>query len=139
MLELYHAGGSVCAKKVRLVLAEKGITDWVNHHFDLVRGDQTKPAYLALNPKGVVPTLVHDGHVITESTVICEYLEDVFPKPPLRPANPLGTAMMRKWAKVPDDEVHVACSEISYAGLLGRWARRDAPYQRISGIPRGRG
>ena len=41
--------------------------------------DQFDPAYLKLNPKAVVPTIVHDGIVVTESTVIGEYLEDVFP------------------------------------------------------------
>ncbi len=60
--------GLVCARKVRLTLAEKGITDWVGHMLDLSKGDQNKPEYLKLNPKGVVPTLVHDGHIITEST-----------------------------------------------------------------------
>lgn len=131
MLELYHGEGSVCARKVRLALAEKGITDWVGHMVNLGRGDQTKPEYLALNPKGVIPTLVHDGHVITESTVICEYLEDVFPEPHLRPADPVGAAMMRKWAKVPDEEIHVACAAISSAGLLGRARRKDPEqYQR---------
>ncbi len=125
MLEHYQGDGSVCARKVRLTLAEKGITDWVGHMIDLSKGDQNKPEYLKLNPKGVVPTLVHDGHVITESTVICEYLEDTFPAPHLRPADPAGTAMMRKWAKIPDEEIHVACAAISSAGLLGRGRRKN--------------
>ena len=125
MLELYHGEGSVCARKVRIVLAEKGITDWVGHMVNLGKGEQTRPEYLALNPKGVIPTLVHDGHVITESTVICEYLEDIFPTPPLRPTDPVATAMMRKWAKIPDDEIHVACAAISSAGLLGRGRRKN--------------
>jgi glutathione S-transferase len=136
-LELYHTNGSVCARKVRLVLAEKGITDWVEHNLNLARGDQQKPEYLALNPKAVVPTLVHDTHVITESTVICEYLEDVFPRPALRPSDPVGAAMMRKWAKVPDEEIHFACATISAAGLLGRAARKKPEEfeRRIAAIP----
>ncbi len=125
MLELYHGEGSVCARKVRIVLAEKGITDWVGHMVNLGKGEHTRPEYLALNPKGVIPTLVHDGHVITESTVICEYLEDIFPKPPLRPTDPVATAMMRKWAKIPDEEIHPACAAISSAGLLGRARRKN--------------
>jgi glutathione S-transferase len=90
MLELYHGEGSVCARKVRLTLAEKGIRDWVGRIVDLAKGEQTRPEYLELNPKGVIPTVVHDGRVITESTVICEYLEDVFPEPRLRPQDPLA-------------------------------------------------
>ena len=125
MLELYHGEGSVCARKVRIVLAEKGITDWVGHLVNLGKGEQTRPEYLIVNPKGVIPTLIHDGHVITESTVICEYLEDIFPTPPLRPTDPLATAMMRKWAKIPDEEIHSACAAISSAGLLGRARRKN--------------
>jgi glutathione S-transferase len=45
---------------------------------------QFDPVYMRLNPKAVVPTLVHDGHTIVESTVICEYLDEVFPQPPHR-------------------------------------------------------
>ncbi|HEX9879973.1 MAG TPA: glutathione S-transferase family protein [Candidatus Binatia bacterium] len=128
MLELYQGEGSVCARKVRIALAEKGITDWVGHMLDLNRGDQNTPEYLKLNPKAVVPTLVHDGHIIPESTVICEYLEDVFPEPHLRPADPVGAAMMRKWAKIPDEEIHVSCAAISSAGLLGRARRKNTAY-----------
>ena len=83
-LELYHNDMSACAQKVRLTLAEKGI-QWQGHHLDLRAGDQQKADYLRLNPKGVVPTLVEDGKVVRESTVIMEYLEDRYPEPPLRP------------------------------------------------------
>lgn len=137
MLEHYQGDGSVCARKVRIVLSEKGITHWIGHMLDLSRGDQNKPEYLKLNPKGVVPTLVHDGHVITESTVICEYLEDAFPDPHLRPLDPVDAAMMRKWAKIPDDEIHNACAAISSAGLLGRGRRKnlDQFLGRLKGAP----
>jgi glutathione S-transferase len=89
MIDLYHHGSSVCAAKVRLVLAEKEIV-WKGHYVDILKGDQFSPEYLNLNPKAVVPTLVHDGNVILESTVICEYLDEVFPHPPLKPASALG-------------------------------------------------
>jgi len=69
MLELYHHGSSVCAAKVRIVLAEKGL-EWKGHYLDILKGDQFDPDYMKLNPKAVVPTLVHDGNVILESTVI---------------------------------------------------------------------
>ena len=83
MLELYHNDMSTCSQKARLALAEKGL-DWASHHMRLRAGDQHKPEYLALNPNGVVPTLVHDGAVIIESTVINEYLDDEFAAPALR-------------------------------------------------------
>ncbi len=50
-------------------------------------GDQFDPEYLKLNPKAVVPILVHDGRVIVESTVICEYVDEDFPEPSLKPAD----------------------------------------------------
>jgi glutathione S-transferase len=83
MLTLYHHGSSVCVAKVRIYLHEKGI-DWEGEYVDILKGDQFDPAYLKLNPKAVIPALVHDGTVITESTVICEYIENVFPDRPIR-------------------------------------------------------
>ena len=84
-LVLYHNDMSVCAQKVRLALAEKGLA-YEARHFNLRAGDQKDPAYLKLNPKGVVPTLVDDATVVTESIVINEYLDDAFTTPPLKPA-----------------------------------------------------
>ncbi len=108
MLELYHFDRSTAAQKVRLSLAEKGL-DWESRYIEtgFDKRDQHDPEYLKLNPRGVVPTLVHDGHVIRESNVILEYLEDVFPEHPLRPADPVERAEMRLWTKKIDDGVHV--------------------------------
>ena len=55
------------------------------HYVDILKGDQFDPSYLKLNAKAVVPTLVHDGVVVPESSVICEYLDEVFPARPLAP------------------------------------------------------
>ena len=71
MLELYNNTNSVCAQKVRLALTEKGLQ--AREHMLKLQGDQFDPAYLKLNPNGVVPTLVHDGQPITESAVILYY------------------------------------------------------------------
>jgi glutathione S-transferase len=78
VLELYHNDMSTCAQKVRFALAEKAAT-WRSHHLDLRARDQQKPEYLKLNPNAVVPTLVHEGVVIIESTVINEYIDDALP------------------------------------------------------------
>ena len=89
MLDLYHNGVSTCSQKVRMVLAEKAL-DFVSHLVDLIKGEQHDPAYVKLNPNHVVPTLVHDGAVLIESSLINEYLDDVFPDVPMRPADALG-------------------------------------------------
>ena len=76
-LRLYHNDMSVCAQKVRFALAEKKLA-WEGHHLNLRAGDQQEPEYLKLNPNAVVPTLVDDGNIMVESTVICEYLDDAY-------------------------------------------------------------
>jgi len=68
MLELYHNINSVCAQKVRIALHEKRRN--AKEHLLKLQGDQNHPAYLKLNSNGVVPTLVHDGNVVTESSLI---------------------------------------------------------------------
>ena len=68
MFKLYHHGSSVCAAKVRLVLEEKDV-EYEKHYLDILKGDQFDPDYLKINPKGVVPTLIHDEEVIFESSV----------------------------------------------------------------------
>ncbi len=102
-LELYHFHKSTCSQKVRICLAEKQL-DWVSHHVDLPGGEHVRPPYLALNPNGVVPTLVHNGQPIIESTVICEYLDELYPgEPRLSPEDPLMRARMRVWLRFIDE------------------------------------
>ena len=98
MLTLYHANHSTCSQKVRICLAEKGL-DFDSRLIDLAAKEQLEPDYLKLNPNGVVPTLVHDGTVVIDSSVICEYLDEVFPDPPLVPADPGERARMRAWMR----------------------------------------
>ncbi len=113
MLELYHHGSSACAAKVRFAFEEKRLP-WTGHYVDILEGQQFDPEFLALNPKAVVPVLVHDGVVLTESTVICEYVDEVFPEIPLMPPTPLARAHVRVWTKAVDEELHPACSAITY-------------------------
>ena len=113
MLELYHHGSSACAAKVRLALAEKDLP-WQGRYVDILAGEQFEPRFLALNPKGVVPVLVHDGRVLPESTVICEYLEDIAPEPALYPDDAYARARVRLWTKAVDEELHPACSALTY-------------------------
>ncbi|OGA31413.1 MAG: hypothetical protein A3G80_00065 [Betaproteobacteria bacterium RIFCSPLOWO2_12_FULL_62_13b] len=101
-LALYNAPGSTCSQKVRLVLAEKSLP-WQDCRVDLRANEHLTDWYLALNPNGVVPTLMHDGRPIIDSSVINEYLEEVFPATPLMPADPYGRARMRAWRQYIDE------------------------------------
>jgi len=114
MLELYHHGTSVCAAKSRLALGEKRL-EWTGHYVDILKGEQFAPEYTKLNPKHVVPTLVHDGRVIVESTLIGEYIDEVFPDPPLKPDDPYDRVRMRLWTKRLDEELHPATGIVTYA------------------------
>jgi glutathione S-transferase len=114
MLELHHYPFSTCSQKVRLVLAEKGL-DFVSHEVDLLAGAQHAPEYVKLNPSHVVPTLVHDGVALVESTLINEYLDEAFPEPPLLPDDPRGRHHARLWTKRLDDKVHPATAVITFA------------------------
>ena len=99
---LYDGAGTPSPRRVRLCLIEKGIPfkiKWLN----LGLMDQKNPSYLKFNPTGLVPTLIHDGKAIYESNVINEYIEAVFPNPPLAPKDPWGQAQMRMWFAFEND------------------------------------
>lgn len=117
MLELYHDWRSFCSIKVRLCLAEKGL-QWESHFVDLIKLEHTRPEYLSLNPNGVVPTLVHDGVPIHESTLINEYLDEVFPDTPLMPDDPVARARARFWVKFEDDVLHPVIRPATFALMM---------------------
>jgi glutathione S-transferase len=122
MLELYNFAQSTCSLKVRICLAEKGL-DWVDRRLISKDHDHLSEWYLKLNPNGVVPTLIHDGVPIVESSVIVQYLDDVYPEIPLSPADPLGLARMRAWLvfvdQVPTPAVRFP--SFQYGGLLRKF------------------
>lgn len=125
MLELYHHGNSACAAKVRLALAEKGL-DWESHYIDIFKGEQFSPEYARINPKCVVPTLIHDGKIIRESSVICEYADEAFPDCPIRPNDAFDRARMRVWTKAVDEMYHPATSVVTFAAAH-RYTMLDKP------------
>lgn len=136
MLTLYHGDTAVCAAKVRVTLAEKGIP-WKGKRLDLQKGDQFDPEYLKLNPNGVVPTLVHDGNVLTESTVINEYLDEAFPEKPLRPASAFMRGRMHLWTKR-EDSIHDAINTMTTVIVFRPDLLKKTPAEqaaRIDNIP----
>lgn len=101
-LVLYDAGGTPSPRRVKMCLIEKSLPftiKWLN----IALMDQKAPAYLKLNPTGLVPTLVHEGRALYESNVINEYIEAVFPNPPLVPKDAFGQAQMRMWFAFEND------------------------------------
>ena len=119
MLELYHNVNSVCAQKVRVALAEKGLA-YQEHLIDL-RGGQFDPAYMKLNPNAVVPTLVHDGRPVIESSVILYYVDEAFAEPPLMPRDPHQRAAVRLYNKLIDEYVHNSCTILTFATAFRPW------------------
>jgi glutathione S-transferase len=100
---LYNAPQSTCSQRVRFVLNAKGLP-FAEKKLDLLAGDQLAPDYLALNPNGVVPTLVHDGEVVIDSTVIIEYLDEIVPEgESFTPREPLERARMRSLMRFIDE------------------------------------
>ncbi|MGE3991280.1 glutathione S-transferase family protein [Pseudorhodoplanes sp.] len=101
-LVLYDGAGVPSPRRVKICLLEKGLPftiKWMN----LGLMDQKAPGYLKLNPTGLVPTLVHEGKAVYESNVINEYLDAVFPNPPLVPKDAYGQARMRMWFAFEND------------------------------------
>lgn len=134
MLKLFKAGNSICTQKVLITLIEKGLIDddgaFESQDIDLFNNEQYRPDYLAINPKGVVPALIHDGRVITESTLICEYLDDTFPAPRFIPADPYARARMRKWSKAVDEGLFEATRELSFSAMFRERMRLMSAEQR---------
>lgn len=105
-LIVYDHAESVCCHKVRITLEEKGL-DYEKRPVALEAGEQVQPEFLAINPKGVVPVLIHKGRTIPQSSIITEYLDDAFPEVPLMPQDAYWRARRRLWARWIDDEMHV--------------------------------
>jgi glutathione S-transferase len=98
---------------VRIALKEKGLE--AKEHIMTLRGDQNEPAYMKLNPNGVVPTLIHDGQAIIESALILYYLDEMFPDPPLMPKDARGKYRVRMYNKLIDEYGHNSCTTMTFA------------------------
>jgi len=129
MLQLYTARNSICTQKVFVTLHEKKL-DYEMKVINLFLNEQYSPEYLKLNPKGVVPTLVHDGRTVVESTLICEYLDDSRPANALIPKDPYRRATMRLWSKLIDEALFEATREISFSATFREMLREMTPEQR---------
>jgi glutathione S-transferase len=100
MMKLYDYLPCPFGQKVRIILAEKGLS-YELVEVDLAQGEQRRPDFLRLNPFGRVPVLVDEDTIIYDSTIIAEYLEDEYPEPPLLPA--VGVSALRARARIWED------------------------------------
>ena len=118
---LYGYFRSSAAFRVRIALNLKGIAPAL-HFIHLLRGggEQHAEAYRALNPQQLIPALAHDGHLITQSLAIVEYLDETVPEPPLLPKDAYGRARARELAYI------VACDIHPVNNLrIGRYMKRS--------------
>jgi maleylpyruvate isomerase len=105
-MKLHGYFRSSASYRVRIALNLKGLTtEHLPHH--LRKGEQCAPAYLAINPQGLVPTLEDDaGTVLTQSLAIIEWLDETQPSPPLLPGDPLRRAKVRAFAQALACDTH---------------------------------
>jgi len=97
---------SSAAWRVRIALRLKGLP-FTNVFHNLRNNEQTTPDYVAINPQGLVPTLdIGGGKTLTQSLAICEYLDAIYPEPPLLPADPFETAQVRAFAQAIACDIH---------------------------------
>ncbi len=118
-LTLYNFSASTCSQSVRFVLAEKGL-DFEDHRMNSPTGEHLREPYLSLNPGGVVPTLVHDGRPVCDSTVIMEYLDEIAPSPSMVPADAHGRAKMREWLRYFEEVPHPSIRYPSFHYFIGK-------------------
>jgi glutathione S-transferase len=123
-LHLFHADISNCSMRVRMVLAEKELP-WTSHHLDLRKKETVTPEYFGIHPKGLVPTLVHNGVVHIESNEIIEYLDETYPDPPLQPEAERERDEMHAWLRTAT-EIHVpAVKTLIYTRKIGKVLHKD--------------
>ena len=115
-VHVLHFSGSSCSQKLRIFLNLKGIA-WESHLVDLPTNENFTPWFLGINPRGLVPVLVHNGTVYIESNDIITYLEKTFPTPRLIPAgheNEVG-ALLRH-----EDDLHLDFRTLSFRFVFDR-------------------
>jgi maleylacetoacetate isomerase len=118
---------SSASYRVRIALNLKGLNaEHLPHH--LRKGEQRDPAYLAINPQGLVPTLQDQSAIITQSLAIIEWLEETHPEPPLLPKDPLRRAHVRAFAQVLACDTH----PLQNLKVLARLRQLGVPEEKVT-------
>jgi len=128
-MKLHGYFRSSASYRVRIALNLKGLSaDHLPHH--LRKGEQRDPAYLAINPQGLVPTLQDDrGAIITQSLAIIEWLEEIHPEPPLLPKHPMRRAKVRAFAMALACDTH----PVQNLRVLARLRELGLPEDAVTG------
>lgn len=126
MLQLYTWDPNSNSGKPIFMLKEKGV-EFEYHYIDLLNFEQHAPEYVAINPDGTVPTVIHNGVRMTESTPVCEYIDAAFPGPSLRPDDPLERYRMRWWCWYIDTQFAPALSVLGWHTFMGPMVRKKDP------------
>jgi GSH-dependent disulfide-bond oxidoreductase len=132
---LYHWEPNANSGKPMLALMEKGVA-FKSHYLDLLSFDQHKPEYLAVNPQGTIPAMLHGERVLTESTAIMEYVDDVFEGPRLMPEEPRDRWRVRWWMKFMDQWLGPSFSMIGWSVFVGPAVRAKDPAELKAAIER---
>lgn len=131
MLTLYSFSPGANSLKPMLTLYEKGL-EFEHKRLDPASFEHHSAWYKKINPHGQVPALDDGGRIVTESTVICEYLEDAHPaEVKLRPDDPFDRAQMRIWTKWVDEYFCWCVSTIGWHRYVGNMVKdlSDAEFE----------
>ena len=127
-MKLYSYFRPSAAYRVRIALNLKGLPyEMAPIHLTKDGGQQRKPEFVALNPQMRVPALaLSSGDVITQSLAIIEYLDDVYPEPPLLPADALERAKVRAIAQTVACDIHPLNNLVVLSLAARSWKRASA-------------
>jgi len=132
---LYHWEPNANSGKPMLTLMEKGVA-FESRYLDLLNFDQHRPEYLAINPQGTIPAMLHGERVLTESTAIMEYVDEVFPGPRLMPQEPRDRWRVRWWMKFMDQWLGPSFSMIGWSVFVGPAVRARDPEELKAAVER---
>lgn len=125
MLELYHWEPNAESAKAMICLKEKGV-EFTSRYVDILELEQYSARFLAVNPAGQVPVLIHDGNVLIDSTLITEYIEEAFPEPLLAPRDARGWYETLCWGKYVEYNLDTSVSTLGwYEVMAPKMKQRD--------------